>query len=125
MPGEWREPKPDSKRTESSVEARVLRTEVGRKLFGGTAAEPTPVCLGPYHLRRAIGAGGMGVVFEAVDTRNEQRLAIKTLRKHRGVDALQQLQREFRALVLAPGVFDRLEPNIDRAASWHDGRHAA
>lgn len=36
--------------------------------------------LGPYDLVRVIGSGGYGIVFEAIDPRNQQPVAIKCLR---------------------------------------------
>ena len=36
--------------------------------------------LGPYQLKRLIGRGGMGEVYEAVDTRLDRVIAIKLLR---------------------------------------------
>jgi serine/threonine protein kinase len=45
----------------------------------GEAARFTDRKLGPYRLIREIGAGGMGVVYEAEDTRLRRRVAIKLL----------------------------------------------
>lgn len=39
--------------------------------------------LGPYDLLALIGQGGMGMVFECVDSRNQQKLALKTIRPER------------------------------------------
>ncbi len=40
--------------------------------------------VGQYTIRRRIGAGGMGEVYEAVHTGLDKRVAIKTLRRHYG-----------------------------------------
>src|ERR1051326_411174 len=53
--------------------------------------------LGRYQLVRELGAGGMGVVWEAFDPDLERKLAIKLLRVGGG-DAEQRLLREARAL---------------------------
>ncbi len=38
--------------------------------------------LGPYQIESPIGAGGMGEVYKATDTRLERTVAIKVLRAH-------------------------------------------
>src|SRR3954469_6602939 len=50
-----------------------------------------------FAISRRIGAGGMGVVFEAVDQRDGSRVALKTL-KNDSPEALVRFKREFRAL---------------------------
>ncbi|MBS1154036.1 MAG: hypothetical protein H6Q89_5734, partial [Myxococcaceae bacterium] len=51
-----------------------------------------------YKVVRRLGAGGMGIVYEAIDTeRASQRVAIKVLRG-RDPEALVRIKREFRAL---------------------------
>jgi eukaryotic-like serine/threonine-protein kinase len=50
--------------------------------------------LGPYRIERQIGAGGMGLVFRAIDTRLNRAVAIKTAAS--GFDA--RVQREARAI---------------------------
>src|SRR5579871_6739460 len=40
------------------------------------------ICLGPYEVISAIGAGGMGEVYKARDTRLDRLVAIKILREH-------------------------------------------
>jgi hypothetical protein len=50
-----------------------------------------------FKIVRLVGAGGMGVVYEAVDMEQQNRVALKTVR-HVGADEMASLKREFRAL---------------------------
>ena len=55
--------------------------------------------LGPYEIRGAIGAGGMGEVYRAYDTRLSRDVAIKVLPVASGsADALARFEREARAV---------------------------
>jgi hypothetical protein len=69
--------------------------------FAGTAR---------YGVRRRIGAGGMGVVYEVEDRARRQIVALKTLRRWDAVD-IYRLKREFRSLA------DIAHPNL---VSLHD-----
>ena len=60
---------------------------------------------GRYRVVRRIGAGGMGVVYEAEDRERGQRVALKTLAAP-DVDKIYKLKREFRALA------DLSHPNL-------------
>jgi serine/threonine protein kinase/tetratricopeptide (TPR) repeat protein len=51
-----------------------------------------------YRIVRRLGAGGMGVVYEAVDNQRGLRVALKTLAQA-NASALYRLKREFRSLV--------------------------
>jgi tetratricopeptide (TPR) repeat protein len=59
-----------------------------------------PTSIGRYRLVKRVGAGGMGVVYEAIDTRDERRCALKVLLPHAAEEAegLLRFKREFRAL---------------------------
>ncbi len=59
-----------------------------------------PTTIGRYRLIKRVGAGGMGVVYEAIDTRDDRRCALKVLLPHAAEEAegLLRFKREFRAL---------------------------
>ena len=56
--------------------------------------------LGPYEIVAAIGAGGMGEVYRATDTRLDRTVAIKVLPAHLAANAepRQRFEREARAV---------------------------
>jgi Tol biopolymer transport system component/predicted Ser/Thr protein kinase len=56
--------------------------------------------LGPYEIEEAIGAGGMGEVYRACDTRLERTVAIKVLAPHlaESTEHRQRLEREAKAV---------------------------
>ncbi|HUF48032.1 MAG TPA: protein kinase [Vicinamibacterales bacterium] len=75
--------------------------------------------LGPYEVIAAIGAGGMGEVYRARDTKLDRDVAIKVLPSHLAADpeALARFEREAKAVAALS------HPNI---LAIHDfGRHAA
>src|SRR5215470_2457385 len=56
--------------------------------------------LGPYEIVSPVGAGGMGEVYRAVDTRLNRTVAIKILPAHLSEkpEALERFQREARSI---------------------------
>ncbi len=59
-------------------ESRGTTADIGRVLEG--------TMLGPYRLDRFIGGGGMGAVFQALDTTLHRTVAIKVLARHQSED---------------------------------------
>jgi len=68
-----------------------------------------------FRLLRQIGEGGMGAVFEAMDLRTGERIALKTMR-HPDGDAVRRLKREFRSLQ------DLHHPNLVRLGELIEDR---
>src|SRR6266705_6496161 len=56
--------------------------------------------LGPYEIQAPLGAGGMGEVYRALDTRLDRTVAIKILPDHlsQSPEAKQRFDREARAI---------------------------
>jgi tetratricopeptide (TPR) repeat protein len=84
------------------------------------AAEEIPDFAGTdrFHVIRRLGAGGMGVVYEAIDRERNARVALKTLRTM-SAEELLALKNEFRALqdVSHPNLV-ALGELIEDAARW-------
>ncbi len=57
---------------------------------------PDPQALGPYRIVRRIGAGGMGVVFEAIHVGLDKRVALKVLPRELVAHRLERFLREAR-----------------------------
>jgi len=76
-----------------------------------------PTTIGRYRLLRRIGAGGMGVVYEAEDGRDNTKVALKVLLPHAAeeADGLHRFKREFRALARLrhPNVVRVFDAGID------------
>ena len=84
-------------------------------------AIPSGTKLGPYEVVALIGAGGMGEVYEARDTKLERNVAIKVLRDAFAQDAdrLSRFQREAKMLAALN------HPNIAtiyglEQSEWHE-----
>lgn len=110
-----------------------LFVELGHLMLGQTEDDPnsqpqvmaqSPKTLGRYHLKRIVGAGGMGVVYEATDPELQRKVAIKIIRPDKFDDLQDQrrarLKREARALAALthPNVLTVYDVGEDEARIW-------
>jgi hypothetical protein len=65
--------------------------------WSAAAPAPLPTRLGPYRIERCVGAGGMGVVYEAIDEDRGTHVALKTL-SAMAPGALRRFKQEYRSL---------------------------
>ena len=81
---------------ESPAVAQVVPIESTASVSVWTAG----MKLGPYEIKSLLGAGGMGEVYRARDTRLDRTVAIKVLPRHLSSDQArkQRLEREARAI---------------------------
>ncbi len=71
-----------------------------------------------FEIRRQLGTGGMGVVYEAFDRERQSRVALKTLR-HLDAHALYRFKNEFRAIQgLQHRNLARLDELIEYEGEW-------
>ncbi|NJK30945.1 MAG: serine/threonine protein kinase [Deltaproteobacteria bacterium] len=76
---------------------QLMGARIAARMFGST--EPVARKIAQYEIERRIGAGGMGVVYAARDTKLDRRVALKLLRRDRvGERAGERLLMEARAL---------------------------
>jgi eukaryotic-like serine/threonine-protein kinase len=75
-----------------------------------------PIDIGPYRIVDKLGEGGMGVVYVAIDTRLDRRVALKILRPDAGgPDAQRRLIREAR---IAAGLSHPLICQVFELGEW-------
>jgi serine/threonine-protein kinase len=87
---------------------------------GERAASSAPERLGPYRVGKRIGAGGVGVVHRAIDTRTDGLAAIKIAR-HEGAEQRETIAREVQLLkrFRHPGIVQLYDHAIDADVPWY------
>ena len=63
---------------------------------GGALPDGTELVAGRYRIVRWLGGGGMGRVYEALDTELDERVALKVLRGGLSDEAIERFRREVR-----------------------------
>ncbi|GAB3455101.1 serine/threonine-protein kinase [Streptomonospora sediminis] len=89
---------------------------------GFPEGEELPERVGPYMIRRRIGSGGMGVVYQAVDPRQDRLVAIKVLRSEVAGDhiARARLAREVATMrrVQSSNVAEVIDADTNAELPW-------
>ena len=85
-----------TRRAPLDIDEAEAAARLQAELFG-EAAEEQPLQIGRYAVEGRLGRGGMGVVFAAVDTQLDRKVALKVLRK-KGIVEPRRLRREARSL---------------------------
>jgi hypothetical protein len=85
--------------SDAELRAEIESLLVAHDDAGALLDRNTPATIGPYRILRAIGAGGMGVVYLAEDTRLGRTVALKALTPESTHDPVrrERLRREARA----------------------------
>jgi len=93
-----RAPRPGERRGGDPIDSRVARS-ASSESDAGTMSLAVGTRLGPYDIVGPLGAGGMGEVYKARDTRLDREVAIKILPAAYATDAgrLQRFEQEARA----------------------------
>ena len=81
---------------------------------------PPPQTIGAFEIVQALGVGGMGVVYEAIDARTRARVAIKTVRMPEPT-MLGSLRREMRALASLdhPNIVRVVDHGVTAGLPWY------
>ncbi len=72
----------------SGTGRRILVDDLVESFAAGEEPDELPEALGPYRVIALLGAGGMGLVYEAEQARPKRRVAVKTVHPHLRTEAM-------------------------------------
>jgi serine/threonine protein kinase len=100
--------------------ASFLESPASAVLDIGTAFDEADSTIGPYHIARVLGRGGMGVVYAGTHTATGVCAAVKTVVAPKA-HTLLQIRREIEALARLrhPGVVRILDYGVERGRPWY------
>lgn len=88
----------------------------------GDQAAGGPRRIGPFDIRGTLGKGAVGIVYDAVDSRTGQRLAVKTLSEEAGLAAVQRQRFLREAEILTrldhPGIVSAIDVGEADGVAW-------
>jgi serine/threonine-protein kinase len=91
-------PPPSGSAADAPTQADPRRAPPPAAAAGEASGDPFPERIGPYRVVGLLGRGGMGIVYEALDTRLERPVALKVIAPGAGAEMRARFLREARSM---------------------------